>query len=100
MNKLIKPFAIIMALTVPAVASADVEMNQVNENEVLITYNTDEASTSQGRAELVHQIRRAARKVCGPLDLNRAGSMRVLAQNQNCYKKAVMDALSSTSVVS
>ena len=89
-----------MALTAPAIASADVEMNQVNENEVLVTYSPADANTSHGRVELERQVRRAAKKVCGPLDLNRAGSMRQLVQNHSCYKKAVTDALSSTSVTS
>ena len=96
MNKFIKPIAFTMAFTIPAIASAHVELSKVTENEVLITYNADDAATSLGRIQLERQIRRAAEKVCGSRrDLRRAGSIRQLVENRSCYEKAVADALSS-----
>ena len=95
MNKLIKPFVCIMALTIPAIASANVESKQVSENEVLVTYDAYEATTEAGRNELERQVRRAAEKVCGPQNLSRSGDMRRWLQNRNCYKDAVAQALSS-----
>ena len=65
MNKLIKPFVCIMALTIPTLASAHIESNQVNENEVVVTYNAAEATTESVSIELERQVRRAAKKVCG-----------------------------------
>lgn len=95
MNKLIKPFAFIMAFTIPAIASADVEVNQIAEDEVRISYSAEEAATALGRAELERQIRRAAEKVCGAQGLSRAGSVRQFIENRNCYEKTVSDALKS-----
>ena len=76
MNKLIKPFVCIMALTIPTLASADVELNQVNENEVVVTYNAAEATTESVSIELERQVRRAAKKVCGPQYMSSAGGMK------------------------
>ena len=95
MNKLIKPFVCIMALTIPTLASAHIESNQVNENEVVVTYNAAEATTESVSIELERQVRRAAKKVCGPHDMSRAGGMRRSLQNRDCYKNAVADALDS-----
>ena len=95
MNKLIKPFTIIMALTIPAIASAEVKLNQLTENEVRVTYNADDAVTNYDRIELERQIRRAAEQVCGSQNLRRAGSIRQVVKNRNCYQKAVADALNS-----
>ncbi len=95
MNKLIKPFVCVMALTIPTLASADVESNQVNENEVVVTYNVAEATTESVSIELERQVRRAAEKVCGSQNLRRAGSIRQLMENRSCYEKAVSDALNS-----
>ena len=95
MNKLIKPIVCIMALTIPTLASADVESNQVNENEVVVIYNSAEATTESVSIELERQVRRAAKKVCGPQNLSRAGDTRRWLQNRDCYRNAVADALSS-----
>ena len=95
MNKLIKPITLIMALAIPAIASAEVKLNQVAENEVRVTYSADDAATSYGRVELERQIRRAAKQVCGAQDLRSAGSIGQVMKNRNCYQKAVTDALSS-----
>ena len=95
MNKLIKPFVCIMALTIPTLASADVESNQVNENEVVVTYNAAEATTESVSIELERQVRRAAKKVCGLQYMNPAGGLRRWSQNRDCYENAVADALDS-----
>jgi len=100
MNKLIKPFIFIMALTIPAIASAEVKLSQLTENEVRVTYNADDAVTNYDRIELERQIRRAAEQVCGSQDLRRAGSIGQVVKNRKCYQKAVADALNSIKATS
>lgn len=95
MRKFIKPFAVTVAFTIPAMASADVEIKQVDEDKVQVTYSVDEASSSLGRAELERNIRRAAELVCGPQKMNLVGSIGQLMENRACYEKAVADALKS-----
>ena len=95
MNKLIMPMALTMALTIPAIVSAEIESSQVSKEEVRITYTNYDVAPSSGRVELERQIRRAAEKVCGPQNLGRAGSMRQLLINRNCFERAVADALRS-----
>ena len=95
MNKLIKPITLIMALTIPAIASAEVKLNQVAENQVRVTYSADDAASRYGRVLLERQIRRAAEQVCGAQDLRSAGSIGQVMKNRSCYQKAVTDALSS-----
>ena len=95
MNNLLKPLTIILAMTIPAIATADINSTDISENEVKIIYNVGEASTNYGRIELERKIRRAAEKVCGPRDLNRADSIGQAVKNRDCYHKAVAKALSS-----
>ena len=92
MNKLIKPITLIMALAIPAIASAEVKLNQVAENEVRVTYSADDTATSYGRVVLEREIRRAAEQVCGAQDLRSAGSIGQVMKNRSCFEKAVTDA--------
>ena len=97
MNKLIKPLTIILAITIPAIASADIKLAQLAENEIRVTYNVDDTATNYGRVELERQIQRAAEKVCGAQNLRKAGSIRQVLKNRNCYDKAMADAMNSVS---
>ena len=96
MNKLIKPFTIILALTIPAIASTEVKMSQLTDSEVRVTYNADDTVTYYDRIELERQIRLAAEQVCGSQSLRQAGSIAQVVINRKCYQKAVADALNST----
>ena len=98
MNKLIKLFSFFLALTIPAITSAEVKLSQLTENEVRITFNADDAVTNYGRIELERQIRLAAEQVCGPQSLRRAGSIGQVEINRECYQKAVADALNPIKV--
>lgn len=100
MNKLIKPFAFIMALAIPAIASANVELSQVTENEIVVSYNAHMTTTKSGLVELEHQVRLAAEKICGPQNLSRTGDMRRWLENRNCYEQAVANALYSIKTAS
>ena len=91
----IKPFALIFALTIPAIASAEVTTNHVTAGEVRITYTNADAASSYGRKELERQIRRAAAKVCGVQNTQRTRSVRQLMENRSCYDKAVANAMQS-----
>ncbi len=95
MNKFIKPFACVMALTVPAMAAATVESNQLSVHEVKITYTNEDVATSYGLQELERQIRRAAEQVCGSPNQarGRVGSVRQVMENRRCYDNAVNEAL-------
>ena len=63
MSNVIKPIAFIVAVTVPALANANVESHQVDEDKVRVTFDAAEASTEMGHSELERQIRRAAKRV-------------------------------------
>lgn len=93
MNTLIKPFALIVALSVPALASAEINSNQVAETEVRITFNSSDTSTSYGRIELERQVRNAAKKVCGEQQLLRLGSFHQVTENRECFKRTVESTL-------
>ena len=97
MKNIIKSVALAMALTIPAIASAEVTANHVTVGEVRITYTAADAQSSYGRKELERQIRRAAKKVCGSQSIQRARSVRQLMENRSCYDKAVENAMRSIS---
>lgn len=92
------------ALAIPTLASADVEVQSVAHNKVLLSYDVDQTATEKGRAVLERRIRRAAEQVCGPQDLRTAGTLDELIDNRKCFKNSVARAMravnSSGSVVS
>lgn len=78
MNTFIKPLTLVMALTIPALASATVNSGQLSENQVRITYTSIDAATAHGRLEMESKVRSAAEKICGPQRLMGTRSFRQL----------------------
>ena len=97
MNNFIKPFALVMALTIPAIASADITANNVTVGEVRITYTTADAASSYGRTALEGQIRVVAETASSEMYSLRPSRVRQLMENRSCYDKAVADAMKSIS---
>ena len=93
MRKQIFSIAVAAAFAIPSLASADVEIQTVEEGKVLVSYDVKELSTEEGRAKLESQIRRAADRVCGPRTIREAGSFAQSVDNRNCYKAAVARAM-------
>lgn len=93
MRKQIFSIAVAAAFAIPSLASAEVEVQSIDEGKVLVSYDLKEVSTEQGRAELERQIRRAADRVCGPRTIREAGSFTQSMDNRNCYRAAVERAL-------
>jgi UrcA family protein len=89
MNTLIKPFTLIVALSVPALASAEINSRQIAETEVRITFDSADTRTNYGRIELERQVRRAAKKVCGEQQPLRSGSFSQSTVNRVCVKETV-----------
>ena len=86
---LIKPFTLIVALSVPALASAEINSRQIAETEVRITFDSADTRTNYGRIELERQVRRAAKKVCGEQQPLRSGSFSQSTANRVCVKETV-----------
>ncbi len=93
MRKQIFSIAVAAAFAIPTVASADVEVQSVEEGKVLVSYDVKEVSTIEGRAELERKIRRAADRVCGPRTVREAGSFAQSRHNRACFRDAVAQAL-------
>jgi UrcA family protein len=93
MKNQIYSIAVAVALVIPSLASADVEIEKVENNKVVVSYNPVEASTALGRIELERQIRRAASEVCGPQRLSNAGLLSEYVTNRACFEEAVIKAL-------
>lgn len=83
-----------MLLTVPAIASADIEVSDKDENQVIVKYSPLNASTAFGLAEIEMQIKSAASKLCGPRTFREAGTVSEMMRNRSCYNEAVKDAMS------
>ena len=95
MRKFIAISTFMFAATIPALASADVEMSKVTEGAVHITYSEQDLNNQYGRERLERMIRRAAEKVCGAQNLRGAISLGQLQENRKCYNDAVEQALGS-----
>ena len=95
MFRFTKSCAIAAALAVPAIANADVKVEQLAEDKVVITYESAEATSETGRAELERKVRKQARKVCGSQKLRISGSMAQWQKNRACYADAVASAMAT-----
>ncbi|MBL6746429.1 MAG: UrcA family protein [Pseudomonadales bacterium] len=95
MRKHIYSIAVAVAFAVPTLASADVEVETIDESKVIVSYELTEAATAKGRAQLERQIKRAAERVCGPQDLRRAGTLAEMMNNRACLKESVASAMNS-----
>jgi UrcA family protein len=93
MKKQIVSIVVAVAFAVPILASAHVEIEKLEENKVVVSYNPQEASTAAGRVELERQIRRAAAEVCGPQRLGKAGSLAEFVVNRACFKETLTKAM-------
>ncbi|MFT4862963.1 MAG: UrcA family protein [Pseudohongiellaceae bacterium] len=99
MKKFIAMSTFMLAVTVPGLASAEVEMGEVTQGAVHITYNASDLASQYGRDRLETLIRRAAEKVCGSSYYRVAGSLSQAAENRKCYDEAVEKALGSLTAV-
>ena len=82
-------------LSLPAIATAGVKSSQVNENQVVITYQVADLKTPEGRATLEREIRGAADKVCGTRSYSEVRSLAIVAAARSCYHEAVTDAMAN-----
>lgn len=93
MKKQIVSMVVAIAFVVPSLASAHVVIEKVEEDKVIVSYSSEEASTAAGRVELEDRIRLAASEICGPQRLNSAGSLSEYVANRACFKEAVSKAM-------
>ncbi len=61
---------------------------------VTIQYDATDLATEEGVIELHSQIKRAARHICGPTSLHRAGSLNMATRNRECSEEAIQVAVS------
>ena len=83
----------ILALTTPMMASAIIKTNQVSEEKSVVLYTVSELETETGRAQIKRQVKRAARRLCGPVDIRQAGSLKHGSVNKACFNNAVDNAM-------
>ena len=57
-------------------------------------YVSTELATTEGREALQTRLERAAKKVCGPINVRDAGSLRNMSRNKQCYDQALQAAAS------
>lgn len=95
MKKQIYSIAVVASVLISSMASADVDVDKISEDTVVISYSSTEAATLSGRNELISEVRRAAEKVCGPQSLGQAGSLTEMLENRACFDRAVAKALTT-----
>lgn len=97
MRKQIISIAVAIAFATPTLASADVAIQSIEEDKVLVSYDLKAVASEKGRAELERQVRRAAGRVCGPRNLREAGSLTAMRHNRSCFRAAVAKAMETVS---
>ena len=93
MRKQIFSIAVAAAFAIPSLANAYVEVQTVEEDKVLVSYDVRQSASEEGRADLERTIRAAAKKVCGPQDTRSAGSLSAAIDNKACVRNAVARAM-------
>ncbi len=89
-----------LALGISAQAYAEqvdetfVQGNHQGSQSITIQYTASELANEEGLDNLYGQIKRAARKVCGPTGLREAGGLSTAARNRECFEEAVSAAVS------
>jgi UrcA family protein len=61
---------------------------------VVLQYSQSDLATEQGRNDLEQRIASAAKKVCHPIDRNRAGSLSLMSESRKCAREAQLAAIS------
>ena len=95
MRKQIFSIAVAAAFAIPSLANAYVDVETVDEDKVLVSYDVKQAATEEGRADLERTIRAAAKQVCGPQDTRSAGSLSAAMDNKACFRNALTRAMRS-----
>ena len=93
MRKQIFSIAVAAAFAIPSLANAYVEIQTVEADKVLVSYDATQTVTEQGRADLERNIRAAAKQVCGPQTTREAGTLARAMDNKACFKNAVARAM-------
>ena len=93
MRKQIFSIAVAAAFAIPSLANAYVEVQTVEEDKVLVSFDVSQTASEEGRADLERTIRAAAKRVCGPMDTRSAGSLAAATDNKACFRNAVARAM-------
>ncbi len=84
MKKIFIASAMVASLFGASMASA-----AVADHKISVQYSKEELQSAVGRAEIQHRIETAARQACGPTQLRKAGSVRLVQQNLECIEGVV-----------
>ena len=87
--------AAFVALTSPLMVNASIKSSQVESSEIVITYHASALNSAAGKTKIEFQIRDAARKVCGKVARNQAGSLQNFIRGRTCYRESVDRAMTS-----
>lgn len=93
MRKQIFSIAVAAAFAIPSLANAYVEVQTVEEDKALVSFDVSQTASEKCRASLERTIRAAAKRVCGPLDTRSAGSLSAASDNRACFRNAVARAM-------
>ena len=60
---------------------------------ISIPYTAGDLATIEGRADLYREIKRAAKRVCGPTGAREAGGLKLASRNRQCVENTVATAI-------
>jgi UrcA family protein len=89
-------FSLVAGFSINASSAENIEETQVLGQHVVVRsvrlqYSASQLATEEGRMQLQHRIRRAARKVCGRVE---RGNLHEAPRISQCYKEAQQVAMS------
>jgi UrcA family protein len=79
----------VIAFSVPAIASADELKGRAEK----VTYSDLDVQKDDGAQVLYRRLQQASKRVCGVESIKVAGSVRIYAQKQECYRDTLDEAV-------
>jgi UrcA family protein len=85
--------AAVIVIGVPAIASATPHVNLLGDDVAKVSYSDLDLTIEAGLVTLYKRLQRASDAVCGARSLGRAGSLRQLRRNQECYSDVLSNSV-------
>jgi UrcA family protein len=76
-----------------AIQDQSLSAQYIETQSISIPYTAGDLATNEGRADLYREIKRAAKRVCGPTGAREAGGLKLAARNRQCLENTLATAI-------
>jgi UrcA family protein len=91
--KSVTAVAVLLTFATPMIATAAIKTSQISDDRISVRYSASDLNTAAGKNDLETQIKRAARKICGPVTFSKVRSLTQIKANKTCFAETVTRAM-------